>query len=136
MPHQNPSHEEIVKILGNVKTIAMVGASDKTDRPSHRVMRFLQAHEYKVIPVNPALDGQSLLGEIVYKDLKNIPSPIDMVDIFRAGETAGPIVDEAIAIGARVVWMQLGVINEEAAARAAQAGLTVIMDRCPAIELR
>ncbi len=138
MPYIAPSHEEILDILQDVKTIALVGASQKTDRPSHGVMRMLQHQGFKVIPVNPILAGQELLGELVYPSVLSIPEDqqIDMVDIFRNSEAAGPIVTEAIERKVGVVWMQLGVINEEAALRAMEAGCRVVMDRCPAIELR
>jgi predicted CoA-binding protein len=129
------SDNEIRSIFESVKTIALFGASPKPERASHAVMAFLQRRGYRVIPVNPGLDGQILLGERVYKTLEAIPVPIDMVDIFRNSEAAGAVTDEAIAIGAKVVWMQLGVINEAAAARATGAGLKVVMDRCPKIEL-
>ena len=131
-------HDEdqvIADTLRRVETIAVVGASNKPHRASYGVMCFLQARGYRCIPVNPSLAGQSLLGEIVYPDLKSIGQPIDMVDVFRNSEAAGPVVDEAIAAGAKVVWMQLGVINEAAAERGCAAGLTVIMNRCPAIEI-
>lgn len=127
--------ETIRDTLTSVSTIALVGASDDPYRPSHEVMAFLQAHGYRVIPVNPGLAGQTLLGEVVHASLTEIPEPVDMVDIFRRSEFAGAFADEAIAIGAKVVWMQLDVIDEEAAARARAAGLTVIMDRCPKIEI-
>ncbi|MDD3181630.1 MAG: CoA-binding protein [Alphaproteobacteria bacterium] len=135
MPYVEPSHADILEILGRVKTIALVGASENPDRPSHRVMAFLQGKDYRVLPVNPGLAGQNLLGEPVFASLAEIPEPVDMVDIFRNSEAAGPITDEAIAKGASVIWMQLGVINHEAADRALDAGLNVVMDRCPAIEL-
>ncbi|WP_174278738.1 CoA-binding protein [Sphingomonas bacterium] len=122
-------------LLDGARTIAMVGASDRPDRPSFRVMRFLQAHGYRVIPVNPQITGEHLGGEFVFRDLHQLGMPVDIVDIFRRPLAAGDAVDEAIAIGARAVWLQLGVVNEAAAARAEAAGLAVVMDRCPAIEI-
>ena len=127
--------EDIRALLTNVRTIAMVGASDRPDRPSHRVMKFLQDHGYRVIPVNPTVTGEHIHGEYVWRELAQIGEPIDMVDICRRSSEAGAVVDQAIAIGAKAVWMQLGVIDEEAAARARAAGLRVVMNRCPAIEL-
>jgi len=115
--------------------IALVGASDRPDRPSYRVMRTLQEHGYRVIPVNPQITGEHLHGEFVFRDLSQIGDPIDLVDIFRNSAAAGEAVDDAIAAGAKAVWMQLGVVNDVAAARAEAAGLKVVMDRCPAIEL-
>jgi len=127
--------EDIARLLREARVIAMVGASDRPDRPSYGVMRFLQRHGYRVIPVNPQITGEHVHGEYVWRDLAQIGEPIDIVDIFRRPAAAGEAVDEAIAVGAKAVWMQLGVINEEAAARAEAAGLIVVMDRCPAIEI-
>ena len=128
------SDDLIKRVLGSVKTVAIVGVSANPAKASFMVMRYMQTKGYRCIPVNPGLAGQVLLGEKVFDDLKSIPERVDMVDIFRNSEAAGGVTDEAIAIGAKVVWMQLGVINAAAAARAEQAGLTVIMDRCPKME--
>jgi O-acetylhomoserine (thiol)-lyase len=125
---------KIRRILSTVRTIAMVGASTNWNRPSYFVMKYLQGKGYRVIPVNPAAAGQELQGEHVYASLHDIPDKIDMVDIFRPSDQAPPIVEEAIAIGAKVVWMQLGIRNDDAAARAEAAGIEVIMNRCPKIE--
>ena len=121
-------------ILESVRTIAMVGASSNWNRPSYFVMKYLQGKGYRVIPVNPGTAGKTQLGEKIYASLRDIPEKIDMVDIFRASDQVGPVVDDAIAIGARVVWMQLGVRNDEAGAKAEAAGLEVVMNRCPKIE--
>ena len=128
--------EDIAELLTSARTIAMVGASDRPNRPSYGVMRILQDHGYRVLPVNPQITGEHVLGEFVWDELAQIGIPIDIVDIFRRPEAAGDAVDQAILAGAKAVWMQLGVINNEAAARAEAAGLKVVMDRCPAIELR
>ncbi len=127
--------EDIRELLTGIRTIAMVGASDRPDRPSYHVMEELQRHGYRVIPVNPQITGEHIHGEYVFRELAQIGEPIDMVDIFRRSEAAGEVVDAAIAAGAKAVWMQLGVVNEAAAARAEAAGLKVVMDRCPAIEI-
>lgn len=127
--------EDIAELLNNVRTIAMVGASDRPDRPSNRVMQFLQEQGYRVIPVNPTITGEHVHGEYVWRELSQIGEPIDMVDIFRRSSEAGEAVDQAIAIGAKAIWMQLGVIDELAAARAEAAGLKVVMDHCPKIEI-
>jgi predicted CoA-binding protein len=129
------SDDEIAELLTNARTIAMVGASDRPDRASNRVMKFLQGRGYKVFPVNPTITGEHVHGEYVWRDLHQIGEPIDIVDIFRNSEAAGEAVDDAIAVGAKAVWMQLGVINSEAAERAEAAGLKVVMDRCPKIEI-
>jgi len=127
--------EDIATLLNETRTIALIGASDRPDRASYRVMWFLQQHGYRVIPVNPQITGEHVHGEYVWRELSQIGEPIDMVDIFRRSEAAGDAVDQAIAAGAKAVWMQLGVVNEAAAARAEAAGLKVVMDRCPAIEI-
>ena len=128
--------DQLRTILTTVKTIAVVGWSPKADRPSNGVARFLRKQGYRVIPVNPGQVGiDSELGEPVRASLSDISDPVDMVDIFRRSEEVGPVVDEAIAIGAGVVWMQLGVINDVAAEVARKAGLQVVMNRCPAIEI-
>lgn len=127
--------EDIKALLTSARTIAMVGASDRPDRPSYGVMGFLQGRGYRVIPVNPQITGEHVHGEYVFRDLAQIGEPIDIVDIFRRPMAAGEAVDEAIAVGAKAVWMQLQIVNHEAAERAEAAGLKVVMDRCPAIEI-
>ncbi|MBE2991168.1 CoA-binding protein [Sphingomonas sp. CFBP 13603] len=126
---------DIKTLLEGARTIAMIGASDRPDRPSYGVMAKLQAHGYRVIPVNPQITGEHIHGEFVFRDLSQLGDPIDIVDIFRNSTAAGEAVDQAIAAGAKAVWMQLGVVNQEAAARAEAAGLQVVMDRCPAIDI-
>jgi predicted CoA-binding protein len=134
MNHDSYSDAYLRDILESVRTIAVVGASPKPDRPSHGVMRFLQRSGYRAIPVNPTAAGETINGELCRATLAEIDEKIDMVDIFRRSEHAGAVVDEAIAIGAQAVWMQLGVRDDAAAARAEKAGLKVVMNRCPAIE--
>lgn len=127
--------EDIRALLTEARTIALVGASDRPDRPSYGVMKRLQDHGYRVIPVNPQITGEHVHGEFVFRELGQLGDSIDIVDIFRRSDAVEPIVEEAIQIGAKAIWMQLGVVNEAAAARAEAAGLKVVMDRCPAIEI-
>ncbi len=127
--------DQLRHILESVRTIALVGASEKTSRPSHEVMEYLQARGYRVLPVNPRLTGEKVLGETVYGDLASLPEPVDMVDLFVAPERTDAIIDQAINLNIPVVWMQIGVINHSGAARAEAAGLTVVMDRCPKQEI-
>ena len=134
MDHDAYPDSLIRKILREVKTIAMVGSSANWVRPSYYAMKYLQKKGFRIIPVNPKSAGTEILGETAYATLADIPHRIDMVQIFRNSEAAGPITDEAIAIDPKIVWMQLGVRNDAAAERAEAAGLTVIMDRCPKIE--
>lgn len=129
-------HEDLIReVLQSTRTIALVGASHKPERPSYRVMAYLLEQGYHVIPVNPGLAGQQLLGQEVKRTLAEIDEPVDMVDVFRSADAAYEIAGEAIAIGAKSLWLQLGVINEEAAALAQVAGLKVVMDHCPKIEI-
>ncbi|MBF0249200.1 MAG: CoA-binding protein [Alphaproteobacteria bacterium] len=129
----------ITGILETVKTIAVVGASPKPERPSHQVMEFMQKRGYRVIPVNPGQAGGRILGEMVYADLADVPAPIDMVDIFRPSGPAGDVTRQAIRLaeakGITVVWMQIGVANDAAKAEAEAEGLVVIQDRCPMKEI-
>ena len=134
MNHDSYPDSYLREILSAARTIAMVGSSDNWVRPSYFAMKYLQSKGYRVIPVNPKAAGREILGEKAYAGLRDVPHRIDMVDVFRNSAAAGPITDEAIEIGAPVVWMQLGVRNDEAAARAEAAGLKVVMDRCPKIE--
>ncbi|MCG8690273.1 MAG: CoA-binding protein [Minwuiales bacterium] len=134
MNHETYPDSYIRDILRDVKTIAMVGASPNWNRPSFFAMKYLQAKGYRVIPVNPREAGNEILGETVYAGLKEIPHPIDMVDCFRNSDAIPPIAEEAVEIGAKVLWLQLGVRHDEAAARAENAGIRVVMDRCPKIE--
>jgi predicted CoA-binding protein len=134
--HDSYSSDYVRNILQSVKTIALVGASANEVRPSYFVMKYLIDKGYEVIPVNPGLAGQQILGQTVYASLGDIPKPVDMVDIFRNSDAAGPITDEALALSPKpnVIWMQLSVRNDEAAARAEAAGLQVVMNRCPKME--
>ena len=134
----NDSDDLIIGILESVKTIALVGASANSSRPSYRVMEYLLANGYTVYPVNPGLSGGELLGQTVYASIADVPSPCDMVDIFRKSEDAGKVCIEAIDLapekGFQVVWMQLGISNNDAAEQAREAGLVVVEDRCVKIE--
>ena len=136
MNHDSYSPDFIRNILKSVKTVALVGASNNIVRPSYFVMQYLIGKGYEVIPVNPGLAGQQLLGQTVYGSLKDIPKPVDMIDIFRNSDAAGPITDEALALEPKpkVIWMQLSVRNDAAAERAEAAGLQVVMNRCPKME--
>jgi predicted CoA-binding protein len=135
MNHTAYSDDYLRDLLISVQTIAVVGASPRPHRPSHGVMRYLQRHGYRAIPVNPNAAGETILGETCVASLADIAEPVDMVDIFRRSGLAGAAVDEAIAIGAKAVWLQLGVVDAAAAARAEAKGLKVVMNRCPAIEI-
>src|SRR5262245_25378492 len=128
MAHSNPSDEELRALLTSASTIAMVGASSNPEKTSHGIMQKLQSVGYKVIPVNPR--ETEVLGERAYASLADIPQRVDIVDVFRRSEDTPPIADEAIAIGAKALWLQTGISNEDAAARAKAAGLTVVMDAC------
>jgi len=132
--HDSYSDAYIGTILANYRTFAFVGASPTTSRPSYFAMKYLMAKGYRVIPVNPAHDGRELLGQKIYASLADIGEPVDVVDMFRTPDAALEIVRQAIAIGAKVIWMQLGIRNDEAAKMAEDAGLKVVMNRCPKIE--
>ena len=127
--------EDISQLLTEARTIALVGASDNPGRASFGVMEFLQDQGYRVIPVNPRITGEHVHGEYAWRELAQLGESIDIVDIFRKSEDVGPVVDEAIAVGAKAIWMQLGIENAEAAARAEAAGLMVVEDKCLKIEL-
>jgi predicted CoA-binding protein len=137
MNHDRYDDSFLAGILDETKTIALVGASPNPARPSYGVMRFLLSHGYRVIPVNPGQAGKEIHGQTVYGTLADIPEPVDMVDVFRASDAVPGVVEEALALDPRpkIIWTQLGVRHAEAAARAEAAGLRVVMDRCPAIEM-
>lgn len=126
---------DIARVLSGTRTIALLGASHKPERPSFEVMHFLLDHGYQVFPVNPGLAGQYLQGCLVYPELAAIPGPVDMVDVFRQSKYLPSIVAEAIQVGVNTLWTQLGVVDPHAAETAGHAGLEVVMNRCPAIEL-
>lgn len=127
--------DDLRQLLRETRHIAMVGASDRPDRASFGVMRFLLSRGYEVTPINPQLAGQTIHGRMVIASLDEVSEPIDLVDIFRNTAAAGPVIDEAIAVGAKAVWTQLGVTPDEALARAEAAGLKAVVNRCPAIEI-
>ena len=129
LPAFRVSDEEARKVMERYKTVAVVGLSSNPEKPSHFVPKYLKEHGYTIIPVNPTAKGE-ILGEKVYAGLKDVPQKVEVVDIFRPPKDVPPIVEEAIAIGAKVVWMQEGIVNNAAAERAKAAGLTVIMDKC------
>ena len=124
----NPTPDQIRSLLREVKTIAVVGLSPRAERPSYRVSRAMQGFGYRIVPVRPAVT--EVLGEKAYARLSDIPFPVDLVDVFRNADEVGPIVDECIALGVKRLWLQDGVVNEEAAKKARAAGITVVMDRC------
>ena len=128
VPHVNPPSEDLKRLLVEAKTIAMVGASSNPDKPSHEIMKRLLAAGYRVIPINPR--ETEVLAQKAYPSLDAIPEPVDIVDVFRRGEDTPPIADEAAKIGAKALWLQIGVSNEEAAERAKAAGLVVVMNKC------
>ncbi len=132
MPYVHPSREEIKQILLDTQTIAVVGLSDDPSKTSHMVSEAMQQKGYRIIPVNP--NASSILGETSYASLKDVPVPIDIVNVFRRPEHTPPIAEEAVAAGAKVLWLQLGISNEETAAIASAGGLKVIMDRCIKVE--
>jgi predicted CoA-binding protein len=131
---RNPANEEIRDLLARTRTIAVVGLSPRPERPSHRIARRLQSWGFRVIPVRPAVS--EVLGEKAYRRLADVPGRIDLVDVFRAAEQVGPVVDECIALGLSAIWIQEGIVNESAAERARAAGMVVVMDRCISVEYR
>ena len=133
MPRKDP--QLIRDVLENVRTIALVGASQKANRPSHEVMEYLQRQGYRVIPVNPRLAGEQVLGETAVADLASLPEPVDMAELFLAPERTDAVIDQAIEQAIPALWLQIGVINEEGARRAEEAGLKVLMDCCPKQEI-
>jgi predicted CoA-binding protein len=136
MKHDSYSDDAVRRILKSVRTIAMVGASNNNARPSYFVLKYLLSRGYRLFPINPGLAGKDILGAPVYSKLADIPEPLDMVEIFRNSAAASGIVDEALTLDPlpKVIWMQLGVRNDEAAARAEARGIEVVMNRCPKIE--
>ncbi|MDP4096861.1 CoA-binding protein [Paenibacillus sp. P96] len=134
MAFENPSRDEIKRILEQVGNIAVVGLSDKTDRTSYMVARAIQSKGYRIIPINPTVAGQEILGETCYASLQDVPEPIDLVNVFRRSEYCADVARDAVAVNARTLWLQLGIVSEEAAEIAREHGMTVIMDRCIKVE--
>ncbi|MEK3951642.1 CoA-binding protein [Paenibacillus sp. FSL H7-0703] len=134
MAFENPSREEIKSILEQVGNIAVVGLSDKSDRTSYMVSYAMQKRGYRIIPVNPAVAGQTILGETCYASLAEVPEPVELVNVFRRSEYCAEVAREAAAIGAKILWLQQGIISQEAADIAQEHGMTVIMDRCIKVE--
>ena len=135
MDHERYSDDYLHRILTDVRIVAVIGASPRHERPSHRVMAWLQRRGYRTIPVNPFAAGTKINGEMCHARLADVPEPVDMVDVFRRSAAAGEVVDAAIASRVKVIWMQLGVRDDLAAARAEAQGIRVVMNRCPAIEI-
>jgi uncharacterized protein len=131
---RNPSNDEVRALLARARTIAVVGLSPRPERPSHRIARRLKDWGYRVIPVRPAV--REVLGEKAYPRLAEVPHKIDLVDVFRAAEEIGPIVEQCVSLGLPALWIQLGIVNEPAAERARSAGMVVVMDRCITVEYR
>jgi predicted CoA-binding protein len=132
MPHQNPSDDQLRQLLTEARTIAMVGASSTPDKPSHGIMQKMLAAGYRVIPVNPR--ETEVLGQKAYPSLRDIPEKVDIVDVFRRAEDTPPIADDAVAVGAKAIWLQSGISNEETARRAETGGLLAVMDACIGVE--
>lgn len=133
--HHNPTMEEIRTLLTEARTVAVVGLSDRPHRTSHAIASALQGFGFRIFPVNPNLGGP-VLGEEPYRQVQEIPEPVDIVDVFRRSELVMPVAHDAVAAGAKILWMQSGVVNEEAASYAQEHGLTVIMDRCIMVDYR
>jgi uncharacterized protein len=132
MPHQNPSDDQLRKLLTEATTIAMVGASSRPERPSHGIMKKMLAAGYRVIPVNPG--ETEVLGQKAYPSLRDVPEKVDIVDVFRRAEETPPIADDAVAVGAKAIWLQSGISNDETARRAESGGIMAVMDACIGVE--
>jgi predicted CoA-binding protein len=134
MAFENPSRDEIKQILADCKNIAVVGLSENPEKTSHMVAKAMQERGYRIIPVNPTAAGKEILGETCYASLKDVPEQVDLVNVFRRSEYTPEVAEEAVQVGARTLWLQLGIYNEEAAEIARRGGLNVIMDRCIKVE--